>query len=543
MKTLAIIPACEGSAVLPNKNMRIINGKPMIFYVINNAKHCKYIDDIIVTSNSSDIITLAKQMKVLTRKRDSNLSSSSVSLDVVIKDVFNQLDFSRYDIVVTLQSISPLLKVTTLNSAFEFFISSRYDTLISVKSDQHFFWKKTNDELVPLYPKRINRHQLSPLFVETGAFLITKSQFIKADSRIGKKVGLYELFEDEAIDVNNFGDLRLVENAMKRKSAAIYVNGNNEIGLGHISRVFQIADELFTKPDIYFDKNITSQKSFQDTKYNLIPVDGNDGFVNEISKHNYDIIINDILNTSLDFMNSLKRASPYSKIVNFEDEGSGAKIASAVINALYEDKKYSNFLCGHKYFIISKLFLLFDPIKIKKDVKNVIVTFGGADPMNFTKKTLDIIISCRKYSHFKFYVVLGKANKNTDLIIEKFHNYPNIKIFNNIDNIAELMSFCDAAISSRGRTCFELASLGIPTLSIPQHSREKLHTFVCTNNGFICANLYPSCNEINNLIYQLLTSDKNCRMEMQRKMLKNDLRNGRKFVADVIQGINLEGVN
>lgn len=73
MKILAVIPACEGSKVFPNKNIRIVNGKPLIYYVINNAKNSKYIDDVIVTTNSSEIIGIAKQMGVMTKLRDDRL--------------------------------------------------------------------------------------------------------------------------------------------------------------------------------------------------------------------------------------------------------------------------------------------------------------------------------------------------------------------------------------------------------------------------------------------------------------------------------------
>ena len=42
MRILAVIPACEGSVSLPNKNLRVINGKPLIYYVIRNARNSRY---------------------------------------------------------------------------------------------------------------------------------------------------------------------------------------------------------------------------------------------------------------------------------------------------------------------------------------------------------------------------------------------------------------------------------------------------------------------------------------------------------------------
>lgn len=533
MRVLAIIPACEGSTTLPNKNMRVLNGKPMIYYVINNAKKCKYVNDVIVTSNSDDIVSLAKQMHVLTRKRESKLSSSSISIDEVVMDVFKQLNLNEYDVVITMQSISPMLKHETLELAFESFISNNYDTLISVKNMQYFFWKSEDNKVISMQEKRMNRHQLPPFFVETGAFLITKSTFVKKNSRIGNDIGLFELHGDEAIDVNDFGDLQLVENAMNRKNTAIFVNGYNEIGLGHIARVLQIADELFSKPDIYYDSNLTDRNSFGDTKYNLIPVDGFDGFIGKIKEKHYDIIINDILDTDIKFMQSLKNASPKTRIINFEDDGNGAVIADVVINALYENKKERNVVCGSRFFIVPKLFLIFNPIIIRKKVKNIVVTFGGADPKNYTETVLNII-SGEQYQDKHFYVVLGRANKNANMIADKYKDRSNITVLCDINNIAEIMFECDVAISSRGRTCFELAALGIPTLSIAQHSREELHTFVCEDNGFICLSSNPSEKSIIESVKYLITSNQNYRINMQKRMLKHDLRNGRKNVAMII---------
>ena len=48
---LAIIPARGGSKGIPRKNVRLMNGKPLIYYSINNAKECPYIDDVIVSSD------------------------------------------------------------------------------------------------------------------------------------------------------------------------------------------------------------------------------------------------------------------------------------------------------------------------------------------------------------------------------------------------------------------------------------------------------------------------------------------------------------
>lgn len=531
MRILAVIPACEGSTVFPNKNMRVIQGKPLIYYALRNALQSAFVTDVIVTSNSNEILSLARQMGAQTRKRREELCNTMTSLDVVVWDVFEQLELACFDYVVTMQPISPTLKAETLDAAFERILSEDDDTLISVRKQAQYYWKIREGKPIPNQRERVNRNQLPPFYIETGAFLITKAACIRPESRIGEKVGLFELKGDESIDINNFGDLRLAESALMRKETAIYVNGNEKIGLGHITRMLQIADELFVKPDFYYDENTTNPECFGNTTYNLIPVAGETGFLQAVNAHSYDLIINDVLDTSENYMQKL-RESTKARIVNFEDNGAGARFADLVFNALYENSESHNVATGSRYYIIPKLFLIYPAIEIRKNVKKVIITFGGADPENYTEVLLNIATQ-KKYRYLHFFVVFGRANQHTELLDGRFEQ-SNITILQNIDNMAEIMAKCDAAVTSRGRTCFELAALGIPTLSIPQHKREEMHTFVRDENGFLCLGARPNAEIIERAFDKFVNMSQKARSDCQRMMLKNDLRNGRRNVVDKI---------
>ena len=540
LRILAVIPACEGAAALPNKNMRIVHGKPMVYYAVRNAQKSAYITDIIVTSNSPEILSLGKQMGVMIRNRDPKLSNQTVALDAVVNDVFNQLNIKDYDMVVTMQSISPILKTSTLDSAFKKMINGGYDTMISVVNKAQFYWTEENGVSEPLQQERMNRHLLPPFYKETGAFLITKSEFIREDSRLGNNVGLFELDDEEGLDVNTFGDLYQANKIMERKQTAIYVNGNDKIGLGHVSRVQQVADDLYTRPDIYFDKNQTDPSAFGNSPYKLIGVDGYMGFVQAIKEKHYDIIINDVLSTDKEYMQPLRNAAPSSKIINFEDEGEGADFADVVINALYETAKNKNVKFGSRYYILPKLFLIYSPIEIRESVKNVLVTFGGADPCGYTEQVLEVL-SEGLFDDVHFYVVLGRAKQNVNELMNSEHK-DNVTFLYNIDNMAEIMSKCDLAITSRGRTCFELAALGIPSISIAQNEREERHDFASEANGFSYIGLKPDTSVLKNEMSALINMDISDRLELQRKMLSRNLRDGRKNVTELITNFDEESV-
>ncbi|MBO4541293.1 MAG: acylneuraminate cytidylyltransferase family protein, partial [Bacilli bacterium] len=332
MNVLAVIPACEGSTDLPNRNVRIVHGKPLIYYSVSNAKRSKFITDVVVTSNSDTVLSIARQMGASSHVRDEKLSNPSISLNDVILDALKSVDLSKYDYVAILQSISPNLKVETLDDAIRIAVEEGYDTVVSVSKRKKYFWKMEGNKPIQLFAERVSKLIREPFYEETGAFFISKSSLFFKETK-AENVFLYELSEEEAIDVFNFGDLKLVEEMFSKKKVALYVNGNNKRGIGHIYRALEIADEFYCKPDIYYDTNQTDVKVFGSTTHNLIPVNGIHELFKKCEIEQYDLFINDILTTTIDYMIALKTVLPNAKIVNFEDDGEGQIKADLVFNA------------------------------------------------------------------------------------------------------------------------------------------------------------------------------------------------------------------
>ena len=533
MKILAIIPARAGSKGIPNKNIRIINERPLIYYAISNALNSKYITDVIVTTDSEAVKIIASQMGTKYKMRDSSLCGDEVTLDSVIYDAIPKEE--NWDYIVTMQPTSPTLKVESLDNAIKYAIENDYDTVLSAINAPHLSWKEENGKKVPNYTERLNRQYLPPCYMETGAFVISKASVVTEKSRIGKKVDIFELSEDEAQDIDNFSDLINVATTLQKNKVAIYVNGNNKRGVGHIYRALELADEFFTKPDIFYDINQTDRSIFGNTTHNLIAVDGINELFKICQKNNYTIFINDILTTSIDYMIGLRNVLPNAKIINFEDDGEGIIKADAVFNALYSNTDLKNVYAGENYYISGKTFMFYDPIKINNEVKNVFIGFGGADPQNYSDRLLKII-SNSKYKNYNFTVVLGRAKNNVSELL-KYNEFENISVLYDISNMPELMSKCDIAITSRGRTGYELAMLGIPSIAMAQNKREEKHGFVCDENGFAYIGLNPADEVIEATLNMYLNMSKNVRQDYQNILLSHDLRNGRKRVMGIINNL------
>jgi CMP-N-acetylneuraminic acid synthetase len=533
MKILAVIPARAGSKGIPNKNIRIIGGHPLIYYSIKNALNSEHITDVIVTTDSPEVQVIAKQMGATCRWRDASLCGDAVTLDAVIADAIPE--DTKWDYIVTMQPTSPTLSVGTLDRAITYAIDNELDTLISAINAPHLSWGEKDGKKTPNYTERLNRQYLPPCYMETGAFVISKASIVTPKTRIGNKVDVFEVPENESQDVDTFSDLQSVAASLNKQKVAIYVNGNNKRGVGHIYRALELADEFYTKPDIYFDINQTDPKIFGTTTHNLIPVNGIAELFENCKKEQYTVFINDILTTSIDYMIGLKSVLPNAKIINFEDDGEGILKADIVFNALYHDEDLPQIRAGEKYYISGKLFMFYQPIVIKPQVERVFISFGGADPQNYSDRLLSII-SKPQYKKYHFVVVLGRAKHNVEELL-KYNEYSNIEVYYDVSNMPELMSSCDVGVTSRGRTGYELAILGIPSIAMAQNHREEKHGFVCNENGFSYIGLNPCDEVIESTLNMYLSLSQEGRQGFQNQLLKHDLRGGRKRVMGIINNL------
>lgn len=532
MKILAVIPARSGSKGIPNKNIRIVCGHPLVYYTIKNALASKYITDVIVTTDSPEVKIIATQMGASVKWRDASLCGDAVTLDAVISDAVPD---DKWDYIVTMQPTSPTLRVETLDSAIQYTVEKGLDTIISAVNAPRLSWGVKDGKKVPNYTERLNRQYLPPCYMETGAFVISKASVVTPITRIGEKVDVYEVPEDESQDVDTFEDLRSVAATLSRQKIGIYVNGNNKRGIGHIYRALEIADEFFVKPDIYFDTNQTDPAVFGNTKHNLIPVDGIAELYQICKEQQYTIFINDILTTSIDYMIGLKSVMPNVKIVNFEDDGEGTMKADLVFNALFYEDDLPQVKAGEKYYISGKTFMFYEPIRVGEKVKRIFISFGGADPQNYSDRLLNII--CKpEYKDYQFTVVLGRAKHNVDTLME-FNSYENIEVLYDVANMPELMTSCDMGITSRGRTGYELALLGIPSIAMAQNKREEKHGFVCNENGFSYIGLNPADEIIESNLQMYLKMSRKSRQRFQDMLLSHDLRGGRKRVMNLINSL------
>ncbi|TBN00187.1 acylneuraminate cytidylyltransferase [Hyunsoonleella flava] len=538
---LVVIPARGGSKGIPRKNLRVLGGKPLIYYSIQNALSIKnYKVDTYVSSDDDEILLMASKFGAKTLLRDNTISEDNTTLDPVIFDAYqriSKLENKKYDLVVTLQATSPLLKSESLEKAIKKMYQNSLDTIISGVYDTHLTWKKEGSEFLPNYAERLNRQYLPEIYKETGGFVITQSGFVNKSSRFGKKVEVYPLSKKEAIDIDDFDDWNLCEYYLNIKVVLFVVTGNPIIGMGHVYNTLSIANEILNHRIIFLVDN-TSELAFEKISESNYEVhkQKKTNIIEDIKGFKPDVIINDILDTSAEYILELKKLD--CKLINFEDLGEGTKYADVVINAMYPEKKIIlNHYYGAKYFILRDEFLYTsEKNNISNKVENVLISFGGVDPNDFTFRVLDIIHNYCSNNDIKITVITGLGYKNSENLKKSFQN---AEIKRNINNISDEILNADIVFTSAGRTTFEVAAIGVPAIVLCQNDRETTHFFASQKNGFYNLGLGSSVEdqEIEDAFRDVL--DVGLRKQMNKKMLDNKLKKGKarvlKLINDSIQ--------
>lgn len=539
-KILVVIPARGGSKGIPRKNIRLLDNKPLISYTINIARHSSYVDDVVVTTDDSEIALISEKFGASVVRRSEELSSDEIPLDPVIYDAMNQKEkqaFDEYDIVITLQPTSPLIKTSTLDAAIEKFEDFSIDSVISVVDDRHLSWgfDEANQRYFPNYIERKNRQYLPKEFRETGAILATRRSFVHENSRLGTNIELIEVSREESVDIDNYEDWWIAENYLQKKRIAIVVNAYDEIGTGHVYRCLSIASKLvFHEVLFLLDENHQLGIDIvENYNYPYKLYDGLDDLMGLLRMYSPQLVMNDVLDTSREYVSMLKNEGYF--VVNFEDLGTGTEVADVVFDALYEHEiGEDKIFTGHKYYILKDEFY-FQPQKIiTHNVNNVLITFGGTDPNNFTEKVIDSILSTNYEGRIN--VILGLGYSGLEELIGKYESNQAIQIYRNVSNISEFMFKADLIFTSAGRTMYEICSLGVPTICLCQNERELTHVFANESNGFINMGLGEDVGRqqiIDEFIN--LVNNYDLRVEMNKKMLNVDLKNGFENIWSIIR--------
>jgi CMP-N,N'-diacetyllegionaminic acid synthase len=224
-RILAVITARGGSKRIPNKNIKPLNGKPLIAWTLEAAAECKDLLHAIVLSTDDDEIAVAGRRygAEVPFLRPSNLSSDDArSLGVVqhATHFIEQRDQVQMDWILLLQPTSPLRIALDIRHAIKMAITQECDSVVSVaESPIHPVYIKKIDAkglLQPFIleePEGLRRQEVTPTaFIRNGAIYLTqRDTLMNGHSIFGSQIKPYFMPAERSVDIDTPFDFELAE--------------------------------------------------------------------------------------------------------------------------------------------------------------------------------------------------------------------------------------------------------------------------------------------------------------------------------------------
>jgi len=229
MKILCLIPARSGSKGISNKNIRLLNNKPLLTWSIEQAKNCKHNIKIIVSTDSEEYKTIALKWGAEVPFLRPKEISKDLSTDYeFIIHALNWLKENQHycpDIILHLRPTQPHRKVGDIDKCLKIFIENinDYDSLRSIvpfEKSPYKMYTINDNELKPLFQKinsknepfNLCRQNLPQAYLHNGYIDIYKASVIKNGILSGEKIYPYIMSKKDTIDIDTEEDWKKAEN-------------------------------------------------------------------------------------------------------------------------------------------------------------------------------------------------------------------------------------------------------------------------------------------------------------------------------------------
>ena len=294
MKVAAIIPMKYHSSRVPGKNFKLMNGKPLFYYIINTLIECKEITNIIINTDSILVINKIKEYfktnKLIFYNRPKELIGDEISVNKIIKNTILNV---KIDVDFYLQThvTNPLLTSSTISKAFKKynFVKNEHDSLFSVKTWYTRLYNKDSQAVNHNPDILIQTQDLDPIYEENSCiYIFTKENFMKSEKRIGKTPYLFKMNTFESQDIDWEHDFYLTELMMKHHTNNVVLITGINGGIGSFLGSFfksknwkviglDICNSENTNCDIFYKCDISNENeikkvvsSIKDEKINAI---------------------------------------------------------------------------------------------------------------------------------------------------------------------------------------------------------------------------------------------------------------------------------
>ncbi|MBO5435492.1 acylneuraminate cytidylyltransferase family protein [bacterium] len=219
MSNIVFIPVRGGSKSIPLKNIKLLAGKPLVYWTAKAANDAKCIDKVIIATDSEDIKLVVKNFnlsKVEIYDRKPENATDTASTESVMLEYINSQSFINDDNFFLIQATSPLLKAKHVEEMYEKYLSDKADSALSCVINKRFYWTKDGKPINYDYKNRPRRQDFDGYLMENGACYINKVvNILKDKNRLSGKISVYEMPEYTAVEIDEPDDFLLIEKLME----------------------------------------------------------------------------------------------------------------------------------------------------------------------------------------------------------------------------------------------------------------------------------------------------------------------------------------
>ena len=257
---IAFIPARGGSKSIPLKNIKPINGRPLIHWNIIELDKSARVGRIVVATDSDEIIESISRIdsaKIEIYRRSEENARDTSSTESVMLEYISNKELSEDDTFMLVQATSPFTRVEDFDSAIKKYESGEYDSMLSVVLTKRFYWNRNGEPFNYDYRFRPRRQDFEGMFMENGAFYInTVGNILRDKNRLSGKIGLHEMPEYTGLEIDEPEDWILAEQYMAR------FHSEKRESIHEIKLFVTDVDGVLTDAGMYYSENGDEMKKF-----------------------------------------------------------------------------------------------------------------------------------------------------------------------------------------------------------------------------------------------------------------------------------------
>ncbi len=261
MKTVAFIPVRGGSKSIPLKNIKPFCGKPLVCWIIEALEACETVDEIVVATDSDEIWQTVEERnygKTILYRRSAENACDTASTESVMLEYIQKTDFALDDIFMLVQATSPLTETIHFTEALQMYAQGNYDSIITCVRNYRFFWNEDGTSMNYDYRLRPRRQDFNGMLMENGAFYInTVGGILSSGNRLCGKIGIYEMPEYTATEIDEPDDWMILENLMYK-----HVLAKQKTTKPRIKLFLCDVDGTLTDGGMYYSENGDELKKF-----------------------------------------------------------------------------------------------------------------------------------------------------------------------------------------------------------------------------------------------------------------------------------------